>query len=87
MNPIQAIEQNYQYGAFGALTGGSKVGRRPAVNIEGIDPSRRTGGENPYQANLNFNYEVTPTLEAKGSTYTNGVGHSNYGMGFKPYFA
>ena len=78
MNPVQAIEQNYQYGAFGALTGGSKVGRRPAVNIEGIDPSKGVGGANPYQANYDFNYELTPDVGSNGSSYTNGLGHSKH---------
>lgn len=37
LSPIPALEQNYLYGAFGALTGGRKVG--------GITPGVVTGGQ------------------------------------------
>ncbi len=60
--------------------GPRKIGGNPFV------PATQEGGG---AAGVYKNYEVTPTYldtATSGSTYTNGVGHSNFGA-FKPYLA
>ena len=48
LSPITALEQNYPYGAFGALTGGSKVGR---VNPGAIPVGQPAGGTVTFGSN------------------------------------
>lgn len=69
---LTGLEQNYQYGAFGALTGGRRVGG--GVPIGEPQPIERT--QSPEAGIAAINGEITPTYAQNDSSYTNGLGHS-----------
>lgn len=76
INPL--IEQNYNYGNY-------ERGAQP-VGVNPFAPSQEGGTVSGVDS---INGEVSPRYldtATTGSTYTTGVGHSNFGA-FKPYLA
>ena len=71
---LSPIEQQYQYGAFGGLTGGRKVGG--GASIGQPQPIEKTSGLEAGIAAING--EIKPTYGQQDSSYTTGLGHSKH---------